>query len=84
MKLDDLNKRIQDELRKPSKVSINTKSNHVEKSLKIEKVGGVAKGKRLVKNRQKIEATENQMVFKIDRRDKQRENRRKKRKRYAY
>lgn len=72
------------ELQKPSKVSINTKSNHIDKSLKIDKIGGVSKGKRLVKNRQKIEATENQIVFKIDRRDKQRESRRQKRKRYAY
>lgn len=84
MNLDDLNKRILKEVEKPLKLKVKGNSNHVEKSLKIEKVGGIAKGKRLVKNRQKIEATENQIVFKIDRRDKQRENRRKKRQRYAY
>lgn len=49
---------------------------------KITKVGGTAKGKRMVTTRQKREATENQIAFRIDRADNQRENRREKRKGY--
>lgn len=53
-------------------------------SHKVNKVGGISKGQRKVKNRQKMEATENKIVFKIDRANDQRNERREKRKRYAY
>ena len=47
---------------------------------KITKVRGTSKAKRMVQNRQKLDAIENQIVFRIDRADKQRESRREKRK----
>lgn len=60
-------------------------NDYKHKSAKVDKVGGVHRGQRLVKNRQKIEATENVMLGSIDfrneRAERQRNERRAKRNR---
>lgn len=67
---------------KPKKIRERKTTNSVGKidpSLKVNKVGKLHKANRAVKTRQKIEAVENKLFFKIDRADKQRNERRAKR-----
>lgn len=66
-------------------ISRESTENFNHKRAKVDKVGGVHRGQRLVKNRQKIEATENVMLGSIDfrneRAERQRNERRAKRNR---
>lgn len=45
----------------------------------VEKIGGLNKANKMIKGRQKLEAVENQICFRIDRRDNQQRERAKKR-----